>query len=92
MYILHYHPSVVKEDIPHLNGVWKKKIKQGIEAKLLRDPLLYGKPLRRDLHGCYKLRVGNYRVIYQVRQENIYIIVIGHRRDVYETNVDRRLE
>ena len=84
MYTLYYHPLVIKHDIPAVNGAWKKKIQGAIESKLLLDPLLYGVPLRRDLHGCYKLRVGEYRVIYQVKGAAIYIITIGHRRDVYK--------
>ena len=90
MYTLHYHPLVVKHDIPDVNGAWKKKIQGAIESKLLLDPLLYGLPLRRDLHGCYKLRVGEYRVIYQVKGINIYVIAIGHRRDVYKTKPANR--
>jgi mRNA interferase RelE/StbE len=33
----------------------------------------------------YRIRVGDYRVLYQVRREEILIVVIdvGHRRDVY---------
>lgn len=91
MYNLHYHPLVVKIDIPKVNGSWQKKIKGGIESKLLLDPLLYGKPLRRDLHGCYKLRIGDYRVIYFVEDKDIYIVTIGHRRDVYKTKPESRL-
>jgi len=36
--------------------------------------------------GFYKLRVGDYRVIYEIIQEKQIIVVhlIGHRRDVYE--------
>ena len=91
MYELSYHPLVVKMDIPSVNGSWQKKIKSGIEAKLMIDPLLYGKPLRRDLHGCYKLRIGDYRVIYFVKSTTVFVVAIGHRRDVYETNVGIRL-
>lgn len=91
MFTLHYHSQVVKVDIPRVNGSWQKKIKSGIEAKLTFDPLLYGKPLRRDLHGCYKLRIGDYRVIYFVKNYDVFIIVIGHRRDVYTTHMESRL-
>jgi mRNA interferase RelE/StbE len=91
MHSLYYHPSVLKIDIPKLNGSWKKKIRGGIETKLTLDPLLYGKPLRRDLHGCYKLRIGDYRVIYFVKHNDVFIITIGHRRDVYQNNFEARL-
>jgi len=38
-----------------------------------------------DLAGLYKLRVGDYRVIYEVlRQEQTIVIhAIGHRREIY---------
>ncbi len=42
-------------------------------------------PLAGDLAGLYKLRVGDYRVIYEVlhREQTIVIHAIGHRRDIY---------
>lgn len=42
-------------------------------------------PLTGDLAGSYKLRVGDYRVIYRVVHDEglLHIEVIGHRRDVY---------
>ena len=92
MYTLYYHPQVLKVDIPKVNGSWKKKIKSGIENKLTLDPLLYGKPLRRDLHGCYKLRIGDYRVIYFVKNSEVFIVVIGNRRDVYSINFKSRMQ
>ena len=91
IYTLTYHQKVVSDDIPALNGSWKKKIKKSIEQKLSTDPTLYGKPLRRDLHGCYKLRVGDYRVIYTIKKDAVFIIVIKHRRDVYKAKNNLRL-
>jgi len=43
-------------------------------------------PLTGDLAGFYKLRVGDYRVIYEfVDEEKVVIIYrIGHRRDIYD--------
>lgn len=53
------------------------------------DPLILnpfqGKPLTGNKKGCYSLREGEYRIIYEVypNQSIIYIIRVGHRRDVY---------
>lgn len=45
-------------------------------------------PASRVLVGAdaYRLRVGNYRVIYQIEDEivTIYIIKVAHRKDVYK--------
>ena len=91
-YKLVYHPTVVSDDIPKLNGAWKKKIKLALEQKLTTEPDLYGKPLRRDLSGCFKLRVGDYRVIYQIKKESVFIIVIQHRSVVYKKNHEKRFK
>ena len=43
-------------------------------------------PLAGDFSGLYKLRVGDYRVLYEVvwHQEAIIIVhAIGHRREIY---------
>jgi mRNA interferase RelE/StbE len=41
--------------------------------------------LKGDLSGLYKLREGDYRIIYQIlRKEKVILIhSIGHRREVY---------
>ena len=44
-----------------------------------------GKPLKGDKHGSYSLRVGDFRVIYDLypSQHTIHIIQVGDRKDVY---------
>jgi mRNA interferase RelE/StbE len=53
-------------------------------AKNLDDIRL--EPLSGDLSGFYKLRAGDYRVLYQIvhDQQMIVIHAIGHRREVYK--------
>ena len=43
-------------------------------------------PLSGDLRGLFKLRVGNYRVIYSVHPSErfIHVHMVGHRRDIYK--------
>lgn len=42
--------------------------------------------LKGDLAGLYKLREGDYRIIYEIIHKEKIIIIhsIGHRRDVYQ--------
>jgi len=52
---------------------------------LEQDPRPHGvKKLSGDL-DIYRIRVGDYRVVYQVRDAVLVVVVvkIGHRRDVY---------
>ncbi len=44
----------------------------------------YGIPLVGKLKGFWEIRVGDYRIIYFWEKKlTIYVIDIGHRRDVY---------
>ena len=85
-----YHPLVVKCDIPLLGSVASKKIKLAIEQKLFVMPELYGIPLRGTLKRYWKLRVGDWRVVYSIEKHNVHIFVIAHRKEVYEI-ADRRI-
>lgn len=54
-----------------------------IEA--LRINPYQGKRLKGKLKGDYSLRVGNYRIVYTIHKDSliVYIIDIGHRREIY---------
>lgn len=83
-YEILYVDKVVKIDIPKISGLYKNRIKQAIETKLITSPDLYGKPLRKSLKGYFKLRVGDYRIIFRIENKKVKIFVIAHRRVVYE--------
>ncbi|MCG6534584.1 MAG: type II toxin-antitoxin system RelE/ParE family toxin [Syntrophales bacterium LBB04] len=80
---LHYHPDVREIDLPLLDRKTKARIRKAIEERLQTAPQDYGKPLRRTLKGYWKLRVGDYRVVYKVIEKEVRILGICHRRDVY---------
>jgi len=44
-----------------------------------------GKPLKLELKSRWSYRVGMYRIIYSIEHKQllVYIIDIGHRRDIY---------
>lgn len=87
-----YHPKVKSEDIPRMSPDIVLRIKTIIEQRLITDPFRYGFFLHGSLHGYRKLRVGDYRVIYRIVGEQIRIIVIGHRKDVYSISKARILK
>ena len=82
-YNIIYSDQVVFKDIPKLSSPIKTLIKSAIENKLLSDPIKFGKPLRYSFKGCRSLRIGDYRVIYQIVEANINILVIKHRKECY---------
>ena len=56
----------------------------------MTEPHKYGLPLRKTLKGYWKLRVGDYRVVYAIGEEQkVIVLIICHRRDVYHKVLDR---
>ncbi len=49
------------------------------------DPRQWGKPLHGDKRGLWRYRVGDYRLICDIQDEKITVLVltVGHRKDVY---------
>lgn len=50
------------------------------------DPRHFGKALSNNLSGQWRYRVGDYRLLCEIQDEEITILIIniGHRRDVYK--------
>ena len=49
------------------------------------DPYVHGKSLEGNLKGKWRYRVGNYRLICNIDDEKVVILILetGHRREVY---------
>ena len=86
---LRYHPDVRDVDIPKLDETLKKRIKKAIEERLSISPHQYGEPLRKTLKGYWKLRVGDYRVVYKDEGNEVWIFAIINRKDVYTKIIKR---
>lgn len=78
-----YHPAVVADDLPRLEAKARERVHRAILARLPTEPEKYGKPLRFTLKGLWSLRVGDWRIIYRIAADEVWILKIGHRRDVY---------
>jgi mRNA interferase RelE/StbE len=89
-YRLLYHLDVKKKDVPTLNRDVATRIQRAIENRLAVEPQRYGEPLRRTLKGYWKLRVGDYRVVFRIVKNEVWIFAIMHRRDVYQ-RIEARL-
>ena len=50
------------------------------------DPRLYGKPLKGNLAGVWRYRVGDYRIFARIEDDKLVVFLfdIGHRREVYK--------
>ena len=87
---LRYHPDVRSIDLPLINAKLKDRIKIAIETRLATAPHQYGEPLRKTLKGYWKLRVGDYRVVFKIVGNEVRIFGIIHRKKVYEM-IEKRM-
>lgn len=58
----------------------------GKKIELLKENPHMGIPLIGNLSGLYKLRIGDYRAIYKVVNEQLIILILdlGHRKNIYK--------
>jgi mRNA interferase RelE/StbE len=83
-FTLHYHPAVRVADLPLIDRRTKDRIRKAVEERLQTAPHDYGEPLRKSLKGYWKLRVGDYRVVFKVIGYEVCILGIRHRKSVYK--------
>jgi mRNA interferase RelE/StbE len=89
-YALRYQPRVLDEDKKRVSTAVWSRIGRAIEDRLTTAPDRFGEPLAGALRGYRKLRVGEYRVIFEVVEGTVWVLGIWHRRDAYE-RAERRL-
>jgi mRNA interferase RelE/StbE len=87
------HRLVLSDDFKAIAHTDQKVILKTIHKKLTIAPQEYSKPLSGELKGYWRLRVGDYRVIYKIKEDAVEILVIkvGIRRDdeVYRRLIPR---
>jgi mRNA interferase RelE/StbE len=76
-------------DIRSLNRKLRDRIRKAIETRLTTEPHRYGDPLRKTLKGYRKLRIGDYRIVFEVVKHEVWIPGIIHRKKVYDHIIKR---
>jgi len=77
--------QAASRDLERLDKPTGRRIVQRINWLAANLDVIRLEALTGELAGLYKLRVGDYRVIYEVlwEEETIVIHAIGHRREIY---------
>jgi mRNA interferase RelE/StbE len=83
IYKILLHSKVLKE-LKSLPGDIRKKAFSAID-RLASDPIPATASKLQGRTGSYRIRIGNYRIVYEVHVTEIVVYVIGvaHRKEIY---------
>ena len=80
--------NVAERQLRKLDRPIQKRILDWLHDRIdnCKNPRHFGEPLKGDLAGLWRYRIGAYRVLCEIQDENIIVLVlaIGHRREVYK--------
>ena len=71
------------KDLENIDTSTQKRIAAKLK-EYSAEPLKYSKKLSNSNLGSYRFRIGDYRVIFDIDKENIVILRIGHRKNIYK--------
>lgn len=80
-YKVEYKASVAK-DLRRIDKKEAARILERVEQELGAEGK-GGEPLRGEFQGLWRLRIGDYRVIYVRTDEGFLVLRIAHRREAY---------
>ena len=83
MYSVRFHPSAARE-LEKLTADVRRRVARAVD-RLAADPRGGGAMKLRGADDLWRLRVGDHRVVYQVRDAVLLVLVIRvrHRREAY---------
>lgn len=83
MYSYEFKPQAIRD---------LKKLTKDIQIRIINkldyfvsaeNPLVFADHLVNYELGSYRFRIGDYRVIFDVEDERLIILTLGHRREIY---------
>lgn len=79
-----FYKGPAAKDIKKLPTQVRKRLKVKLEWFVDQDdPLQFAGVLTKPADAQYRFRVGTYRVLFDVEDDNIVILRVQHRKDVY---------
>ena len=81
-YRLTYTNRAVR-DIDRLDLRTRRRIGKTL-LRLSEDPLHHAERLMHSSLGTYRFRTGDYRVVFDMEGDEIVVLRVGHRREIYK--------
>ena len=80
--------SQFEREFKKLDRYTQRMIKSWIDKNLVdcADPRQHGKALTANRSGQWRYRIGDYRLICQIQDQELIILAlsVGHRREIYQ--------
>ena len=86
MYQIRFLDSAIR-DLQNLDKQIGKRIARKLDWLASNFELITPEALTGDLAGFFKYRVGDFRVLYEILEDERLLIVhhVGHRREIYRS-------
>jgi len=69
-------------DLEALEPEVRRRIGDALE-RYRQEPLRYARPMAGPALGGYRFRIGDYRVIFDLEGDEIVVLRVGHRSQIY---------
>ena len=76
------YTSRAAKDLAKLEPSAKERIRETLE-RYMEAPLDYARKMVDPALGSYRFRIGDYRIIFDIESEELVILRVGHRREIY---------
>lgn len=73
------------KDIEKLPSQVRRRILEKLKFYSVQEnPLRFADRLQDYRFGEYRFRIGDYRILFDVKDQKIVILKVGHRKDIYK--------
>ena len=79
--------DIAEKQLRKLDRPIQKRLLDWLDDRIegCKNPRHFGEPLRGDMAGLWRYRVGDYRIICEIEEQQLVILAlaVGHRREIY---------
>lgn len=74
-----------KKDWQNLNNSIQRQLRKKLSFYIKSGkPLKFADKIKDKSLGDYRFRIGDYRIIFDTRRKTIFVLKVGHRKDIYK--------
>jgi mRNA interferase RelE/StbE len=79
--------DIAEKQLRRLDRPTQKRLLDWLDDRIegCKNPRHFGEPLRGDMAGLWRYRVGDYRIICEIQEQQLVVLAlaVGHRREIY---------